>query len=516
MKGLFLALVVSMLAVSLYAGDVPAVGEEGTLGGPVAIVAPVPVPTPEPADATDKTAEEWLAEGRELWWYEDRFEEASVAFTNAIERDPTLVRAYNLRAWMYYMLDRYDEALADYATIIHMDSVESDDLLEALEERGNLLNRMGLYAEAVADYTAAIAVAPEKQSNYTAREQALERLAATGADVSGYDEISQPTPRLEPGADAAGKTANDWLAEGRSLWYADCHEEASVAFTNAIELDPKLVRAYNLRAWMYYMLDRYDEALADYATIIHMDSVEPDDLLEALEERGNLYNRMSLYAEAVADYTAAILLAPEKQNNYTARDQALARLAATGADVSGYEEMQPAPRPELEADATSKTASEWYEEGYTLWFADQYQDASVAFSKAIELEPQHVRALNLRAWMYYMLDRYEEALADYTTIITMDSVGRDDLLESLEERGNLLRTMGLYPEAIADYTTAIVLAPEKQNIYVSRGLTYEWLEQYQEAIADYDMALSLKPDDELAQIFRDGAVEKLAATGAGI
>ncbi|MCL2811567.1 MAG: tetratricopeptide repeat protein [Clostridia bacterium] len=334
MKGLFLAVIVSILAVSLYAG-VPVAGNEETLGGPIAIAAPVPTPEPaiKPVDATDKTAEEWLAAGRELWWYEDRYEEASEAFTNAIELDPKLVRAYNLRAWMYYMLDRHDEALADYAIIIHMDSVDRDDLLEALEERGSLLSMMGLYAEAIADYAAAIALAPEKQKNYTARERALESLAATGTDVSGYEVMQPPPP--EPMADVADKTADEWLAEGRTLWFDDRYEEASVAFSNAIELDPGLVRAYNLRAWMYYMLDRYEEALADYTIIINMDSVDRDDLLEALEERGNLLNTMGLYAEAIADYTVAITLAPEKESNYTAKEQALERLAATGADVSG-------------------------------------------------------------------------------------------------------------------------------------------------------------------------------------
>jgi len=166
-----------------------------------------------------------------------------------------------------------------------------------------------------------------------------------------------------------------------------------------------------------------------------------------------------------------------------------------------------------EVGATDKTADEWYDEGFTLWFADQYEEASIAFSKAIELNPRHVEALNLRAWMYYMLDRYEEAHADYTTIITMGSVGQDDLLLAFEERANLLKWMDLYAEAIADYTQAIELAPDKTRNYVSRGQLFERLEQYQEAIADFDAALLLEPDDERTQMYRAEALEKLAAAG---
>jgi tetratricopeptide (TPR) repeat protein len=177
MKGLFLILFAGVLAFGLYAGSPVATnnGQADVLSEPVAVV----------ENTSAKSAEEWFSEGLDLW-FDDRFEEASVAFTRAIELNPQHVKAYNLRAWMYYMLDRYEEALADYTAIIHMESVEQDDLLEAFEERGNLLCEMNLYAEAIADYTEAIRLDPEKQDNYERRERALESLAATGADISEY------------------------------------------------------------------------------------------------------------------------------------------------------------------------------------------------------------------------------------------------------------------------------------------------------------------------------------------
>lgn len=72
----------------------------------------------------------------------------------------------------------------------------------------------------------------------------------------------------------------------------------------------------------------------------------------------------------------------------------------------------PSSRPAVTNNSIDElAASEWYEKGYSFW-AVNYEDAIVAFSKAIELNPRYAEAFKNRGLAYAILGNRSQAIAD--------------------------------------------------------------------------------------------------------
>ena len=69
-----------------------------------------------------------------------------------------------------------------------------------------------------------------------------------------------------------------------------------------------------------------------------------------------------------------------------------------------------------------------------------------------------------------------------------------DNVDAYISRGNAKGELERYQEAIADYSQALQLQPDNAYAYDHRGFAYFVLGQYRDAIADYDQALQLRPD----------------------
>ncbi|MFD8284976.1 tetratricopeptide repeat protein [Streptomyces solisilvae] len=107
----------------------------------------------------------------------------------------------------------------------------------------------------------------------------------------------------------------------------------------------------------------------------------------------------------------------------------------------------------------------------------------------MELDPDDVWAITSRARIYQSVGRYEEALAEYTHAIELNSSSAS----IIADRGYLNRLAGRYEEALADCASAIELDPENSNAITNRGATYRISGQYEEALVDFDRAIELDP-----------------------
>ena len=85
----------------------------------------------------------------------------------------------------------------------------------------------------------------------------------------------------------------------------------------------------------------------------------------------------------------------------------------------------------------------------------EYQKATAAFTKAIELDPNFALAYSNRGWVYINLGQYEQAIADCTKAIELDP----SLAFAYNSRGWAYTELGQYEQAIADYNKAIELDP---------------------------------------------------------
>ncbi len=94
-----------------------------------------------------------------------------------------------------------------------------------------------------------------------------------------------------------------------------------------------------------------------------------------------------------------------------------------------------------------------------------------------------------RAQVYAVLGRWDEAVADFTTVIDLFPEEADGYLE----RANAHRKAGRSTEALADYQRAIDRNPPPEAYYNRAGLLTD-LGRFDDALADYDTVLDLDPD----------------------
>ena len=119
---------------------------------------------------------------------------------------------------------------------------------------------------------------------------------------------------------AGAQSAEEWYEKGRQAFndgFGDRgHTEMAVVyFTRAIELDPEISWAYNLRGRAYCKLERLDEAVADMAKAIELNPEEASFYVS----RSIVYSNLGQFDEGIADITKAIELEPENTDFYITR-----------------------------------------------------------------------------------------------------------------------------------------------------------------------------------------------------
>lgn len=118
-------------------------------------------------------------------------------------------------------------------------------------------------------------------------------------------------------------------------------------------------------------------------------------------------------------------------------------------------------------------------------------------TQAIKQAPKLADAYHYRADAYLSLERYKQALDDYSHTIQLRP--RDPF--RYYARGLAYLKTNLPAQAVADFTQAISLKPSYKNFYTARSRAYLKLEKYGQAIADYEKArIPPQKDDVLFEI----------------
>ncbi len=135
----------------------------------------------------------------------------------------------------------------------------------------------------------------------------------------------------------------------------------------------------------------------------------------------------------------------------------------------------------------------------------KYEEAIEDYSKAIERNPQFIRAYYNRGVTNRNLRRDEEAIKDYSKAIELDP----QFTVAYNNRGLSKHDLGKYQEAIKDYDKAIAINSQPAVAYNNRGLSKNKLGKYKEAIKDYNQAIEIDPEDIAAYINRGNANSSL-------
>ena len=152
------------------------------------------------------------------------------------------------------------------------------------------------------------------------------------------------------------------------------------------------------------------------------------------------------------------------------------------------------------------SAEDYYNRGSEFFVEGDFDQAIVAFNKAIELNVNHLLAYIFRGKVYLAKSEFEQAVVDCTKAIQLNP----NISEVYKNRGRAyLMLLGKGDQAIADLTQAITLSPNDSEAYHFRGAVYAaHKKEFDKAITDFETALQLDPNNVNAKKGLEAAEEQ--------
>jgi len=247
-----------------------------------------------------------------------RYQEALLAFEQAIQLDPNDAVIYNDKGYILSKLERYEEALTACEQVIRLDS----DFVLAYHTQGDVLSILECNEEALAAYEQAIRLDPAYADAHNGKGNALSGLERYEEALAAYEQAI----RLDP------DNADAHNGKGNVLDELERCEEALAAFEQAIRLDPDDAIVHYNKGNILSELGRYEKALAAYEQAIRLD---PDDAL-AYNGKGNALDDLNRYEEALVAYEQAIIQDPDYALAYFNKGNVLEHLGRSKEAQQAY------------------------------------------------------------------------------------------------------------------------------------------------------------------------------------
>ena len=163
-------------------------------------------------------------------------------------------------------------------------------------------------------------------------------------------------------------------------------------------------------------------------------------------------------------------------------------------------------------DGAPKNAVAYANKGFALAKHGEINSAIVEFTNAIRLNPRYVSALIERGRAYATLgdadpSYYEVAATDFSSALEAKS----NSIEAYRLRGIAYARLGKYDNAIDDFTSALSIDPQNASIYLSRAPLHCELPIadvspatacVDHILADLNIALSINPDEPRGYVMR--------------
>lgn len=239
------------------------------------------------------------------------------------------------------------------------------------------------------------------------------------------------------------------------------------------------------------------------------------------------------YDKAIEKFTLAIKTAPQERRENLAtyhanRAVAYRKIQDLKASLADLDKAA-----EFNADA----AHVWSQRANTLYDLHRYSEAQTDASKALLINPHDFVALNARALAGSALERYDDAISDYTRALALK---QDPVV--YVNRAGAYREQKLWNQALSDYETALQIKPDESDALIGRAITHLHMKRFDavisgsekalknqdtamlrivrgmaqqgkarwsESIAEYDAALKKEPGLSLAAALRELARQKL-------
>ena len=164
-------------------------------------------------------------------------------------------------------------------------------------DRGNALQQVKRFDEAVLSYDRAVALNPRDVEAFNNRGNALQGLKRFDEALASYDRALALNPHQ----------AETFYNRGITLHALRRLDEAVASYTRAVALKPDFAEAFSNRGYVLLELNRFDEALASCDRAI---TLKPE-FTEAFYNRGVALHNVNRSGEALASFGRALAIRPD-------------------------------------------------------------------------------------------------------------------------------------------------------------------------------------------------------------
>lgn len=142
------------------------------------------------------------------------------------------------------------------------------------------------------------------------------------------------------------------------------------------------------------------------------------------------------------------------------------------------------------ADQQHKQADIWFTRGLTAHDQEDLEDAANAYLKALELNPNHLKAIYNLAILNHDLGNLSQAGSGYHKAITLQPT----LVEAYKNLADIYFSQKNTSAAALTYQQALVINPQYPEAWHNLGLAQRQLNQLDDAFKAYSKAVKLRPD----------------------
>jgi predicted O-linked N-acetylglucosamine transferase (SPINDLY family) len=215
------------------------------------------------------------------------------AADQSIQLKPDYAEGWSNRGNALQGLRRYEEALASHERALEL----KPDYAEAWGNRGNDLQNLRRYEEALASHERALELKPDYAEAWSNHGNALQELRRYEEALASHERALELKPDY----------AEAWSNRGNALQELRRYEEALASHERALELKPDYAEGWSNKGNTLHELKRFNEAIAHNDRAL---SLKPD-FAEAHYNKGIVLNELKQYDETIVHYDKALGLKPD-------------------------------------------------------------------------------------------------------------------------------------------------------------------------------------------------------------